>query len=698
MSKPKKKPSSNARPSVTSSEAPPSEPFPLEGWIRALTVSLLVLSAYAASFSFSPVDMVNGLDGSWFYAFSKIITLKPPMILGRDISITYGPLSSLWGPVLPGSQFEFYRGVGLLINVLLVLLAAAAAALFARVSTGRRFWPLAVLLGIYPILAIGHLQGLGSSQQNWTHLFPLLEIHLSDVRWTQLGLMLAVISAVGIADNDPVLAAQKELLPGVCFVLLAMLAATGMFVKFSTGWELLLFSMFAFAWRILTRPRLRWNLIAVGVYLLTLTLLWHIETGGGLSSLGEYLADGLRVSSSYSEFSISNISMKDVQLYLFPAGIVALDAVLGYLAGGLGLGGLLFFNSFLQFKHSVVRADSHLFIFFAAQTFTLLCLAGVLSLRKSRRVTDALYFALLVLWFSGFQSLLSYADVADPFQPRNHVFSGLVKTLDLASPGRSFAVAEAGSVAGFAQFRKEHQALFSKLNALCSPEKSITILPWELSAAELTTCRWRPMPTLQMYISAQFPGLQASERAVFSGPAAPDIVLLDGRGGIDHRSLIADMSHIMPEILERYEVAAVDGFYLILKRRAKPLHLRCAPNGIGPHANKLLRIRVAGLKNQPWFNLQNALFKGPEFNMLLTRQDSRGSRNRVFASQLQDWTYFSVSGTSWEELFQPLRADAPDNPINIQFVPVCFAESAVNLTAIPEMESCGLYSDSVSNR
>ncbi|MFI5362319.1 MAG: hypothetical protein ACHQ49_10150 [Elusimicrobiota bacterium] len=663
-----------------------------EGRWRALSIAVLVVSAYAASFSFLPVDLVNRLDGSGLYATSKSLTLTPPMIFGRDILSSLGPLCRLWGPVLPGSRFEVFRGLGLAINVLLVFLTAAAAAFFARAAPGRRYWPLAALLFLFPLIAIGHAQAF-VPHRDWPMLFPLLDLHLINVLWSQLGILLAVLSALTLADGESVAGESPELLRGASLMLLALLAALGLFVKFSTGWELLLFFAYAVAWRALTRSAGRWDLAAVGTYALCLPLLWRLSTGGGPSSLGAYLGDGLRFSSSYSEFLISNVGPKEEALYLFPLAIMVVNAVLGWMAAGAGLGGLLLFNSFLQFKHSVVRADSHLFIFFAAQTFTLLCLAATLRPGKPRRAVEILYFSAVLLWFAGFQNLRSWAGL-EIFTPQGHVFSGLFEALDhLSSPAHGFAQAEASSAAGFARLRENEPRLFAKLDAACSPSRSVAILPWELSLAEMTTCRWRPLPTLQTYSSAQFTGLEGREKSVFTGDAAPDVVLLNTSATLDGRSEIADLSHVLPEILERYEVSDEEGSYMILRRRNRPLRLSCASFDGGGRAGPLIRARVAGLKRRPWFQLQNALFKAPQIAMKIAAGDGRDSRYRVYATQLEDWTFFPSPGARWEEFFQTTKGSRLAPPPALRFVAEDFSAWSVDPTAVSEVESCGLVSD-----
>ena len=628
-------------------------------WIKSIILTIIILSNYSALFVFHPVHIDYIIDGSALYAISKTRMLDTPLILGKDIGYTYGPLTSLWGSVLPDSSF-FIFGIGLFINILIVILTIYLLINLTKTMDAWRFWPLVMALAIFPL----------------PDLSMSVFAAMIDVPWIQLGLLLAITSAY---------APKEERIKNISLPLLALLSALGMFLKFTIGFHLFGILAIALLLHILSKANRSWIYAAIGIYIISLISIWYILTGGGIPSFFSYLIHGFITASNYSEFKIINLSSN--LLYLFPIAILIINMIFSFYIGGFWLSLILLFNSFLFFKHGFVSADTHIFSFFAAEWFIMLCFAGMITAKKPKLALNVLFAFLMLVWFIGYVGM-RFGVRPSPYMP-TEIFTGLGKTASLVHPAKNFNDAKKQSIIYFSYLRERHKRLFDKLDKYCRPENTITFLPWELYFAELVKSRWLPIPTFQIFVSAYMPGFMIRDKAFFSGASSPDFIVL-GQEGLDDRSPTEEMTHILPEILEHYEVIdKADGF-LILKRRQIKLTLKYADYTGDLKGSKLIYIKTNNIKKQPWFELQKTIFKGPQFSIVLFLKDGKYVRYRVHATQLERGVFFSLPGINMEELFYPTQKNPIDGPVSIMFIPEVFTDICINKSPTLKIQTCYL--------
>lgn len=633
-------------------------------WVKFIVIALVVLSNYSTLLTFQPINIHYTIDGSALFAISKTRTLTPPLIIGKDIGYTYGPLSSLWGPVLPDSNLSFHV-IGLIISILLIILTIYLLIALARNANGWRFWSLVILVALFPFPDMS--------------MCGFVFAALVDVPWIQLGLMLAVTSLFGLPGSR---------LKSISLPLLSLLAALGMFLKFTIGFHLFFLFIVTLCINIISKTDKRLIYATVGIYLTSLLSIWFVLTGGGLTAFFTYLVHGFQTSSYYSEFKIINLFSGF--LYLLPLAIVILNVIFGFYIGGIGLGAILLCNSFLLFKHGFVSADTHMFSFFIAEWFVLFCLAGLITIKKTTLKINIAYISLILFWFIGYQGV-RYGVMDSRYLP-TEIFTGLGNVTQIFQPVKNFNAAKNQTISNLVDLRERHKNLFDKLDKYCSPEKTITFLPWDLYFAGLVKSRWQPLPTFQLYVSAWMPGFMARDKALFYGDSPPDFIVL-GQEGLDDRSPVAEMSHILPAIIERYEVLDKADGYLILKLRKTRLVLKYAGYDAGLNGSKLIFIKSAGMKRQPWFEIQKLFFKGPQFSIVIALKDGKYLRYRVHATQLERGVFFSLPGVRMEDLFYPGVNNALNGPLTVMFIPEVFADISIRKSPLLKLQTCYLTAE-----
>ena len=107
----------------------------------------------------------------------------------------------------------------------------------------------------------------------------------------------------------------------------------------------------------------------------------------------------------------------------------------------------------------------------------------------------------------------------------------------------------------------------------------VDVLPWELSYLPANHLRWVPSPTLQLY-STLTRRLDALAARHFAGPAAPDLLLVEG-GTLDGRDLLWDTPETTRALLASYELdpRRPTPDLLVLRRAPHPFAWRLEPRG-----------------------------------------------------------------------------------------------------------------------
>lgn len=617
--------------------------------IRFIAISLLAIACFSGILTFSPVDVKDDLDGSWSYALVKTHELKSPIIIGKDVIYTYGPLGFLeYCVVLPSDQFNMNHWAKYLVNLTLLLITIFVLCMFARFAKGWIFWALIAVGFLYPVICTN-----------------------SDIQWEQIGMLLAVLSATDLIQGH---------IKKFALLCLMALAVIGLFIKFSIGFHLFALLLLALGINYFLRLDRRFMFLIGGLYIIGVFVLWQTVAGGGLAALSIYLKEGLKISSNYSEYMIWDGIFKamGLWLYIFPFSIIILNVFLGFEFGGIGLSSILAVNSFLLFKHGFVRADGHMLGFFAGQWYIVLCLASIRSKAIKNWRTNVLFVCLIIVCFVFYRAACSWCGPYPMFKPQSQVLTQLRYAENNINPHRSFYLAKEGSVNNFIELRAHHYELFKKLEKYCDPSQTITFIPWELCFAEQVKARWMPFPSLQFQASPPSSDFLRKDHELFSGASAPDLVVLSDRA-VDDRSPTVEISHIIQDLLERYYVLDRADDFLILKKRAvKKIVALTNCNGDVFYDNSLVFIKADNIKINPIFAIQKLLFKGPQVTISITLKDyGKEAKWRIYTSQLEHGVYFNVPWVNVLDVFDK-KGSIVSGPVAVDIIPETFANLCIN--------------------
>jgi len=180
--------------------------------LKIIIVLFLITGFLLPLLNFPILTTENTLDNSWFYALTKTKSLSPPLIFGKDIGFTYGPMASLFGPVLPQTKFDTYARLKLIFSFIMLLMLSF---LIVRILSKISRWKFLILLGSLFLTTTLNLS------------------MLSDVLWVEVGLLLAFF-----------LLTYESPAPVKIFLLLifTLFSGFGILIKFSFGFYLLVFS------------------------------------------------------------------------------------------------------------------------------------------------------------------------------------------------------------------------------------------------------------------------------------------------------------------------------------------------------------------------------------------------------------------------------------------------------------------------
>ena len=480
-----------------------------------------LLTSLAAFVPFAPDMPAAGLDPAWMVAMNQAVAQG--LAFGRDIVFTFGPYAAVY-------TRSFHPATdALMLGGALVLAGSFALSLFLLLRGSG--WTARLLL-----LAL--LAGVVSSRDA---LFFFQALAAGALAWVQ--------AQPARALDDPPPRAQRLALAAVFLSLGLLPLVKGTLLVLCGGVVVLACAAFA-------RQR-RWAEAAIvaGTPAAALLVAWLVA-GQPLDALPAYAASMVPTVSGYTEAMALQGRGKEVAAYL-----VAAFAVLWTLArrgrhaaAERGVLVLVFAMAlFLVLKAGFVRHDGHAVL---SGGFVLLAALLAASLAPSLRAGIALVLA-FVAWsvidaqhehttFAGFT-----ARVRDTYAS---ALRGLERRMDEPDRlPREYAQAMARLAQG-APFR----GLQGAADVYSSQQG-------ELIAAGNA---WSPRPVLQSY-SAYTPGLAERNRAHLAGPRAPAHVVFRVEA-IDGRLPSLEDGPSWPELLARYEPAALRGDALLLQRRAAP--------------------------------------------------------------------------------------------------------------------------------
>lgn len=445
--------------------APPLRIAALGGTIAALMAWRPGLHSAAA-----------GLDAGWNAGLTMAV--HQGLQFGREIVFSYGPLGFLQSP------FAYYGGLAAI-----ALLFTAAVYLCFCIALVRA---LARVLPLLACVAIAFLM-LGA--------LPLIEIPP----------LVAVLAAMAMLERER---SPRQI--DAFLALGAAYAAVESLVKLSTGPVVAAVFLIALIGAGARRSRIAAYLVAL---LAEIAALWLL-CGQSLGALPDFLSNTREIVSGYSSAMISEPDVPQWKVTV--ASIAAAVTSLGLLGGcalgsfrdrrarwaGIALMGLVVFA---LFKEGVVRTDAgHLSLFFSSATVLWIAIPWSRR-RRPLLVAGAVAIALVGIPVRP-ESTKTELDALASVR-----FAG-EQVANLFSPARRQKLIEEGRAALQATYQLDPRAQAALKG------RTVSVEPWETSAAWAYELDWKPLPVFQNY-SAYTAGLDRLNAEALESPEGPERIL-----------------------------------------------------------------------------------------------------------------------------------------------------------------------------
>lgn len=514
----------------------PSRTGPVaENRLRLWVSAVLALFTLLALCPVRTPKNAGSIDPSWGVAINYAHTHG--LTFGKDVAFTYGPLGYLSVP----KPF----GTNLAQGIALQLIAWATLGVVLAWLVLRKRIPLMN----WCILAVCAPAG--------AQLF-----HASPTDGPDYFLEFLAILLVATCSSGSI----------VFYAGAVTIAAILLLIKMSAGVAVFgLIVVFALAVTFTDHVRVKWpywiGIIAVPAILAITFLLFC----GSSQALVTYLRSGIEISSGYS----AAVSVVGPYTPLYAALIMLLGFAL--LAAALYLkrdnvlpaAVAILAPLFLEFKHSFVRQDGHVEIFFKLAPLALGALLLFVDLKPKRL-------------FSGYSGYVLVAAVALIAMPWLFAESGsyYYQYFDWEPSDSPFSnVENVGALMDFPAFERQARASqdqdFSATGHL-PPEllsrvgdHSIAIYPVKMVYAAMNPIRFTPFPVIQAY-SAYTPYLDGWDAEFLDNPRRPDFVLFEWHP-IDGRHPLLDCPQTALALYRNYEFDSAYGTILLLHARSKPL-------------------------------------------------------------------------------------------------------------------------------
>ncbi|BAZ84406.1 hypothetical protein [Dolichospermum compactum] len=476
-----------------------------------------------------PSPIKTGLDPSWAYAISQ--AAQKQLIFGKDIIFTFGPLGYLISsPTFDENFFQitiFRWFVYLFLFIVSILRIVTIEnriqqlfiglsillALFIGSSTDYQilFIFLIILsfdnfINKYPrllFLLLGSVSGfcaltkftLGIYTFGLINLFLLANIYQSFKNKSKTdivnyvfaiinsGLGFISIAFIFLSPHQYLLSLNKIiinlLIAGVMGVSVALVQKRIKNKSESKGKIAKLFNIFR------NNLLLPWLVF----YVIYFLLLLHTIFSNEYSSLIDYLRNSLEISSGYSSAMSTIGSKKEVALAISELCLIIWLMFLITKEGYLNLSLPLLFVLFLSFKHGFVRQDGHVVVF--AITVPLITSLLILKISKFRHQKISYYFFTYILIASLIISFphISLRNPAKKLMPKQTI-NNLIHLFDINNLKLTVDKKTRSNLA-------EVQLPDHVKNLVNN--KTIDIIPWEISLVPANQLNWKPRPIFQSY-------------------------------------------------------------------------------------------------------------------------------------------------------------------------------------------------------
>jgi hypothetical protein len=469
----------------------------------------------------------SGLDASWMIGMN--LALLKQLRFGEDIVFTFGPLGFLYAPyyidfTLWAISSTFSLAAHFLFFFVILLL----------LSTWPARWTESLLLVFTAAFVLTVIIGLP---------FPYIDYKLCASALILLYLVM----------TDKIQTGSSILLLAVSSILFA----TASLIKFSAA----LISVSSIAVGLacfVHRRKTGCFLCLLLVYLSALPLLWKLS-GQELPGLPLYILRSFEISSGYSAGMAYPGRSKHLYYGIGYVGVIGFIGIMAIIKRWyhLSLFFLLCFGYLLvTFKHGFVRMGGGAYILIYLNVALFLSLMYLVSRRES---TAGFRCAILVSCLILLAIMHKYPMRFLPSPAQQvHQIKWYVSLMTDTSRRSQVADSAKKAIAEMHPLEKE--------SLLYLEDRSVDIIPWEVSIAYAYDLNWAPRPVFQSFV-AYTEKLDLLNAGYFQGNGAPDRILYAYQS-IDERYPIFDEPATFSTVLYHYDVHDIDGEFIILAKKA----------------------------------------------------------------------------------------------------------------------------------
>ena len=298
-----------------------------------------------------------------------------------------------------------------------------------------------------------------------------------------------------------------------------------------------------------------------GMYASSLLLLLYLA-GQNISSFYAYLLNDLEMSSGFSSGMSLNGSKNDIIIGLSVMGFWLIILLVSVLKRQKKIVFFILLNAgfiFISFKHGFIRHDDHVFKFFGNMLLLLLIIAFIFkkdSMPILQHISFVFVCILIGFIYSGYPSLLSPNIKAK--------YKNIYSTVSLLSSSslKRDAIQENNK----SNMRDKYNLNAKTLE--CIDDKTVNVMPWEISLSYAYDMNWSPMPVIQSY-QANTSKLDSLNADHYEGNKSSEYILYS-LNAIDRRYHLFDTPETFRAILKNYKPVFIDGDYLLLQKRDVP--------------------------------------------------------------------------------------------------------------------------------
>lgn len=503
---------------LSSVDAPPPAGF--QKFLRNLVITIVFWTIGFLTIPNLLLWPKSGLDDSWKAGLNMARVLG--LQFGRDIVFTFGPLGFMYEPVFCESGAWL---MSVIFNLFAhFLLIQAIIFVMKKFSAGLQDY---VLIGITLMFAL-----------------PVTCVEY------KLLFALTILLYFSIIGHPP----TKRLL--ILCVFVSFLLAAVSLVKFTAMLISAGLLMFMVIYCLYKKQILTLCCLLLS-YAVSLLALLH-AAGQKISSFPAYVLNSAEISSGYNSAMYYGDQWKDVFVSLFAIGLLIFLLVNSIVKKRPCLIYFILINAgflFVSFKHGFIRHDTHINIFFA-DTLLVFCIVWVAGKKQFALLQRGLSLIVMCV-FIGFIFASNHKLIVPDFGGK---FEAVRSAASLAATG------SVGKAQLLEDVKQRIRASFSLHDVTLRyvGDKTVDIMPWDISIAFAYGMKWTPRPVFQCY-SAYTDKLDMLNCKFFESAKAPEI-LLYAVYFMDTRYPLFDSPATFRTILRRYKPVFIDNQYIVLRK------------------------------------------------------------------------------------------------------------------------------------